>query len=368
MEYAVKLLEEMLRIYSPTGDESRLAGYLEEAMKSLGFQVETDRLGNVLGHIGGGEVEVLLCGHMDTVPGEIPVKRIGYDLYGRGAVDAKGPLAAMIIAAHKAGLEDVRGEAGITVACLVDEEGESKGARELASRGKPPSYAVFGEPSGADGIIIGYKGALKVLLEVSTAPGHSASPWLYPNAVEEAFEIWRLIKRELIGSGSYFNSVTGCITRIKGGEGFGKTPASCTVEMDLRIPPGTPWNRIRAAVEEKALSYAEGKENLRVRVDGEDGVDGFLASRDSPLVSAFSIAIRKVTGRQPTLVKKTGTSDLNLLAQAWEIPMIAYGPGDSKLDHTLEEHVDIREYLASIEVLREALKWLMRIHKRDKMR
>ncbi|MBS7645650.1 MAG: M20/M25/M40 family metallo-hydrolase [Candidatus Bathyarchaeia archaeon] len=361
MEYAVKLLEDMLRIYSPTGYESRLGGYLEEAMKNLGFHVETDRVGNVIGRIGEGDVEILLCGHMDTVPGEIPVKRIGYNLYGRGVVDAKGALAAMIMAAYKAGSKDIGGKARITVACLVDEEGESRGARELAASDKPPSYLVYGEPSGVDGIIIGYKGALKVSLEVSTAPGHSASPWLYPNAVEEAFEIWRILKREVMGSGSYFDSVTGCLTRIEGGEGFSRTPAKCVMEMDFRVPPGIPWRRVRASIEEKALSYAEGKENLRVRVWDGDGVDAFTASKDSPLVSAFSIAVRKATGKRPILLKKTGTSDLNILAQVWRIPMIAYGPGDSRLDHTPDEHLDVKEYLSSIEVLREALRWLIGI-------
>ncbi|MEM2122314.1 MAG: M20/M25/M40 family metallo-hydrolase [Candidatus Bathyarchaeia archaeon] len=368
MEYAVKLLEDMLRIYSPTGYESKLAGYLEEAMGNLGFHVETDRVGNVIGHTGEGDAGILLCGHMDTVPGEISVKRMGDRLYGRGAVDAKGALAAMIMAAYKAGLEDAGGRAGVKVACLVDEEGESRGARELAVASKPPSYLVYGEPSGVDGIIIGYKGALKASLEVSTAPGHSASPWLYPNAVEEAFEIWSILKREVMGSGSYFDSVTGCLTRIEGGEGFSKTPARCVMEMDFRVPPGIPWRRVLATVEEKALSYAEGKGNLRVRVWDGGGVDAFLTSRDSPLISAFSIAIRRVTGRQPILLKKTGTSDLNILSHVWRIPMVAYGPGDSRLDHTLDEHLDVKEYLSSIDVLREALRWLIGIHRRGKPR
>ncbi|MGC8961604.1 MAG: M20/M25/M40 family metallo-hydrolase, partial [Candidatus Bathyarchaeia archaeon] len=157
----------------------------------------------------------------------------------------------------------------------------------------------------------------------------------------------------------------GCLTKIEGGEGSSRTPARCVMELDFRVPPGIPWNRVRASIEEKALGYAEGRGNLRVRVWDGGGVDAFLSSRDSPLVSAFSIAIRKVTGRQPILLKKTGTSDLNILAQAWRIPMIAYGPGDSRLDHTLDEHLDVREYLSSIEVLGEALRWLLRIHKRD---
>lgn len=366
MEYAVKLLEDMLKIYSPTGYESKLAGYLEEAMKNLGFNVKRDEWGNVLGDIGkSGDLKVLLCGHMDTVPGEIPVRRVGSSIYGRGAVDAKGPLAAMIMAAYKAGLEKVNAE--VTVACLVDEEGESRGAKGLAATMKPPDYAVFGEPSGTDGIAIGYKGSLKVLMEISTRSGHSASPWLYPNAIEEAFELWKTIKHEILEEkeDSHFYSVTGCLTRIEGGERFSTIPSKCRMELDFRIPPRLKWDAVYSAIEKTALAYAKEKKYLKIHVEGKGGVNAFLTSKDSPLVSAFSIAIRKIRGRQPILIKKTGTADLNILVQDWRIPMVAYGPGDSKLDHTANEHLDIREYLSSIEVLKEAVEWLTKIHKRS---
>lgn len=365
MEYAVKLLEDMLKIYSPTGYEARLAEYLEETMRSLGFNVRMDEWGNLLGRLGRKkDIRILLCGHMDTVPGEIPVRRVGSSLYGRGAVDAKGPLAAMVMAAYKAGLEDA--DAEIIVACLVDEEGESRGAKGLAATMEPPDYAIFGEPSGVDGIVIGYKGSLKVLMEVSTKPGHSASPWLYPNAIEEAFETWKTLKHNILEEKghSYFHSITGCLTRIEGGEGFGTIPSKCKMEMDFRIPPGLKWDTIYSAIREKTLAYSEGKRDLNVQIEGRGGVNAFLTSKDSPLVSALSIPIRKITGKQPILIKKTGTSDLNILAQDWRIPMVAYGPGDSRLDHTANEHLNVEEYLSSIEVLKEAVKWLTRINKR----
>ena len=90
-----------------------------------------------------------------------------------------------------------------------------------------------------------------------------------------------------------------------------------------------------------------------LRVDDE--TDAFLGSTNSNALSAFRWAIRKVQKGQVALLKKTGTSDVNLFAQTQQIPMFAYGPGDSRLDHTETEHVRISEYLASTEVYAYAL-------------
>ncbi|MEM3041907.1 MAG: M20/M25/M40 family metallo-hydrolase, partial [Nitrososphaerota archaeon] len=97
---SVELLRKMLETYSPSGKEKELRVLLEEELQKLGFErVRTDRAGNVYGEVGVGSPTVLLCGHMDTVPGWIPVKVEDNKVYGRGAVDAKSSLAAMISAA-----------------------------------------------------------------------------------------------------------------------------------------------------------------------------------------------------------------------------------------------------------------------------
>ena len=100
-DYAVDLLTRMVKIYSPSGSEGEISKFLAAEMEKLGFRVHRDEVGNVIGEIGEGSPVVLLCGHMDTVEGEIPVRVEDGQLYGRGSVDAKGPLAAMIVAASK---------------------------------------------------------------------------------------------------------------------------------------------------------------------------------------------------------------------------------------------------------------------------
>src|SRR5512143_1762633 len=96
---AVRLLTNLLGIYSPSGKEGDIANFLVEEMKKLGFQVGIDAIGNVIGVVGEGEPTIFLCGHMDTVAGHLPLRIEEGKIYARGAVDAKGPLAAMVMGA-----------------------------------------------------------------------------------------------------------------------------------------------------------------------------------------------------------------------------------------------------------------------------
>ena len=122
----------MVETYSPTGGEEPLASLLAEEMKGLGFKVERDTVGNVIGSFEGGRPKVLLCGHMDTVPPELPVKLENGFLYGRGSVDAKAPLASMICAAAQ--LIEEGYEGGLVVAGVVDEEGRNIGIDHIIKR------------------------------------------------------------------------------------------------------------------------------------------------------------------------------------------------------------------------------------------
>ncbi|MER3401536.1 MAG: acetyl-lysine deacetylase, partial [Thermoflexus sp.] len=95
---AIALLEDLVRIPSPSGAEGPAAAFLRDWMARHGFAAWIDEAGNAIGVLGEGPRTLLLLGHLDTVPGEIPVRIADGRLYGRGAVDAKGPLAAAAVA------------------------------------------------------------------------------------------------------------------------------------------------------------------------------------------------------------------------------------------------------------------------------
>ena len=355
-DYAVSLLTQMLKIYSPSGKEEEISNLLAEEMESLGFRVRKDDVGNVIGEIGQGKPVVLLCGHMDTVEGYIPVRVENNKLYGRGAVDAKAPLAAMIVAASTFVKESFPGK--ILVVGVVDEEGAGTGIKHFINNGIQPDYAIFGEPSGIGKIVFGYKGIVNFKITCETPSGHSAAPWLFDNAIEKAMEIWRQIRKLHLREEklkSRFYSITSCLTKINGGNASSMIPSKCDIYIQLRIPPQFTPEQIFNEVERKVERYQATNPKVSVKVKLEDVTSAFEADRRSVLVRALAWAIRKTTLNYASFSRKTGTGDMNILGNALKIPVVTYGPGDSRLDHTPNEHIDLQEYLVSIQVYRKAL-------------
>ena len=117
--------------------------------------------------------EVVLLGHMDTVPGKIPVRIEDGILYGRGSVDAKGPLATFVMAAAQANLP--LGTRLVVVGAVEEECATSKGARHIATQYKP-DMCIIGEPSGWDAVTLGYKGRLLIHYRLDQAMSHTAGP------------------------------------------------------------------------------------------------------------------------------------------------------------------------------------------------
>jgi LysW-gamma-L-lysine carboxypeptidase len=97
-EQAVRFLTNLLGIYSPSGKEGDIANFLAQEMEKMGYEVGIDAIGNVIGVVGEGTPVIFLCGHMDTVAGHIPLRIEEEKIFARGAVDAKGPLAAVAAA------------------------------------------------------------------------------------------------------------------------------------------------------------------------------------------------------------------------------------------------------------------------------
>ena len=148
-----KLLTELVSIPSVSGNETEAAEALAAFFEGHDREVWIDDIGNVRAP---GDDTVLLTSHIDTVPGDIPVEikdgGEGPELWGRGSVDATGPLAAMAIAAV---------ETGASFVGVVGEESTSRGAWHLIENREAPDAVINGEPSGWDGITLGYRGLLE---------------------------------------------------------------------------------------------------------------------------------------------------------------------------------------------------------------
>lgn len=333
------LLRRMVEIPSLSGHEGPLAAYLAAAMARIGFRSSIDAVGNVVGEIGSGRPVILLLGHLDTVPGDIEVRQEGARLFGRGAVDAKGPLATLICAAAQA-----HRPAGTTVVvgAVEEETPRSRGAHHLLD-GRPPDAVVVGEPSGWADVVVGYKGRVGLIYEVSRPQAHSAVP--EEKATEAAIAFWVDLRDYLarLGGGSgLFYRPAAALCRFDG------TTDQARLEITCRIPPGFDLDALRAF-----LGGAERDGTLRF----DECTPAVLIDRTAPTVRALVGSIRRQGGR-PTLKVKTGTSDMNIVWPRWRVPMAAYGPGDSTLDHTPNEHIDLHEYLRAVGVLADALRAL----------
>ncbi|MEF8774438.1 MAG: [LysW]-lysine hydrolase [Halobacteriales archaeon] len=330
-------LREMVSIPSPTGEERAAAEHLAVWLREHGREVFLDEVSNVRAP---GDDAVLMTSHVDTVPGEIEVREADGELWGRGSVDATGPLCAMAVAAV---------ETGVSFVGVVGEETDSRGARHLVADRDPPAALVNGEPSGWDAVTLGYRGFLAGTARAETASTHSSRP--EPNAIQQLLAWWQDVEATFepgdSGDGdesdavdaSAFESVTAKPVAVDGG--LADDGHAVTAEMDVRfrLPPGTTAGDVRERVADE-----------RVTVDWDEPIPPTVQSPRTDLERAFRVAIREADG-DPGLLRKTGTSDMNVFAQAWDRPMVTYGPGDSALDHAPDERLDLAGYDRAVEVL-----------------
>ncbi len=332
--------------YSPSGQERGAVEWLVARMTALGFDdAFVDEAGNAVGVMGKGTRQVVLLGHIDTVPGEISVRVEDGVLYGRGSVDAKGPLASFVDAVAKVGVKD--GWQFVVIGA-IEEERNSEGARFVATQYKP-DFAIIGEPNQWDRMALGYKGSAWANVTVKRGQAHTANG--EETAAEAAVEVWLKIK-------AYVDSFNADKPKV-----FDKLLLTLR-GMDSDSNDFEQWARLKVGV------------RLPVEVSPEDwyaklnevaagavvepvgfAIPAWGCEKNTQLVRSFLSGIRS-QGGEPRFVYKTGTADLNIVAPVWKCPAVVYGPGDSALDHTPNEHINLDDYQKAVSVLSAALEKL----------
>src|SRR5260221_12506020 len=245
------LLSGLLKAYSPSHEERKASEYLAGWVQCAGYdRAFVDEAGNAVGILGEGPQEIVVLGHIDTVPGYINVEVRDGKLYGRGSVDAKGPLATFTAAAAQAGRQP--GWRIIVVGAVEEEAASSKGARHAATQ-YHPALCVIGEPSQWDRITLGYKGRLLLDYRCTRTMSHTAS--LDRSAPEQAIDFWNAISAEIktinVGRDKAFDQVMPSIRKIKSSDdGFCET-AEMTLgfRLPLDVPPEVLQARLMAHAE-----------------------------------------------------------------------------------------------------------------------
>ena len=351
-ETKIKLLMEALSIYSPTGAEHYFAEFLRELLIMNGFDAKIDDVGNVIAVRGEGGPVLWLHAHMDTVPGFIDVKREGDKIIGRGASDDKGPLMAMTIAFMESDLP--RGTLVLTA--VVHEEGDSLGTANLINGNHVPrpSGIIVGEPTGINRVVTKYRGSAKIEVVIRTRGGHASNPDLASNAILIAMDVYSKL-RNYLRVGVNYEDFLATPTIMNCGEAENTIPSNCRLVIDVRIPPGKSCNDVRSVV--AALSNEFNNAHVGIKWCTEP----VEVPVNNPTVRAVSRAIIKVLGERPVLARKWGTSDMNELVKLTR-NLVAYGPGEGVISHSLEEYILIEDYLRAIEIYKQAIREFMNIY------
>ncbi|MCL7418558.1 MAG: [LysW]-lysine hydrolase, partial [Halalkalicoccus sp.] len=321
------LLVDLVSTPSPSGEEREAADLLIDFFESHDREAWLDEVGNVRAPA---DDRVLLTSHIDTVPGEIPVRTEDGTLWGRGSVDATGPLCAMACAAVVAGVSFVG---------VVGEETDSRGAWHLIEDRERPETLINGEPSGWDGVTLGYRGMLAGTYVATSESGHTSRP--EPNAIQHAIGWWSRVEERFAPSedeewGPVFERVTTKPVEIEGGTDEDGLSVSATLDGQFRVPPSMTTEEVREITEGRLRTDTDAAGT----VNWGKPIPPVMESPRTDLARAFRVAIRD-EGGDPRLLRKTGTSDMNVYASGWDCPMVTYGPGDSDLDHAPDERLDL---------------------------
>jgi succinyl-diaminopimelate desuccinylase len=263
---------------------------------------------------------VVFHGHLDVVPGrqeQFEPRIDGDKLFGRGAYDMKGGLAAMMCA-----LKDVERQERVRVrlVCVPDEESEELDERAtdgVVKRGLGGNFAITGEPTNLH-IGVEAKGVLAMRVEVHGRAAHSSTPWLGDNAVLKAIDVFRAIEtlpfsRE---SSEMFDRPSINLGRIMGGDALNKVPDECTMAVDIRYLPGQDPAEILAQIES---------------IPEIDVTRTFIwppvsVARSDPYVRALREAVARSIRGEAMSVGRDGASDAASFLGAG-IPAVEFGPG-----------------------------------------
>jgi len=330
------------------------AGFVEGWLEARGIEVATVEVRGLpvlMAEVGPeGAPTVVLHGHLDVVPGrpgQFEARVEGERLYGRGAYDMKGALAAMLAtAAALRDTERVRVRLGIVGDEESEEEAE-RGSDALVDGGFVGDFAITGEPTDLQ-IGVEAKGVLALRLEVSGVSAHGATPWLGDNAVLKAHDVFRSIESLPFArhSSELFDRPSINLGRILGGDALNKVPDRCAIDVDIRYLPDQDPETVLAQV--RGLPDVEAKQLL--------SRPPAVVDRGSPFVRGLREAVEAHHEGEPMSVGRDGASDAVSFLRVG-VPAVEFGPlGEGH--HGPAEWVSIPSLVAYRQALEQFLRAL----------
>jgi acetylornithine deacetylase len=318
------LTRQLIDIPSLSENEGEVGRFLASLLGGLGYRVELqeviDGRSNVFARSADAPARVVLSTHMDTVPPHIASSEDDDYIYGRGACDAKGIIAAQIVAAEKL---RAAGAEGFGLLFTIEEELGSLGAR--AANTHPAAaecrYLINGEPTD-NKLAVGSKGSLRVRLKTEGRAAHSAYPERGHSAIETMLDVLADVRAHAWPSDEFFGKTTCNIGTIAGGTRTNVIPAAAQAELHFRL-----------VTDSKVV-----KEMLERAVAGRAEIEH--------MSSAEPVRMHAVEGFEQQVVRFT--TDIPYLSN-WGKPLLL-GPGSIFDAHTAHERVSKRELEEAVEL------------------
>jgi len=371
---AVSFLQDLIRTPSPSGMEGEAAQAVADRARAVGFDaVRVDGLHDVMAAIrgAGGGRSLLLNGHLDHVPvGDMvdPYSgRVmdgahfgveGEVVYGRGASDMKGAVAAMVMAG--AVLRELGVDLGgdLMVAAVAQEE--TGGAGTVATMEEERflgDVVVVGEATGME-IALGHRGSMKMSVVVRGRSCHASAPERGVNALYKAADLIARIRSELVPAlpdHPVFGGTTLTVTRIGvKPDALNVVPEECEFHIDCRNTPNFPAEALRAALEEVIAAMRREDPELDALVvptpiiRGVRGFNGFYTDPEEHRVAhEVRGAVAEALGREPRMTVWRFATDGKFYS--WlGLPVLGFGPGEERFTHTHQDHVRVADYLDAV--------------------
>jgi N-acetyl-ornithine/N-acetyl-lysine deacetylase len=340
---STELLYELVKIPSISTREREISIFVENKLEDLGMEI-TRSGNNLIGKLGQGRPTLMLCGHLDTVPPFIPPQIKGTRLFGRGAADDKGGLAAVINAvAH---IEQSKLKGTLLTTFVVDEELKSQGAQD-ALRYIDADFGVVCEPTNLK-IVNGHKGRLTFHVETIGKSAHASKPELGKNAIVAMAKLVSIIDKMPLMKHPVLGRETMTVSTITGGDAPNIVPNRCRIAVDYRyVPPHDLFSVLevlRVKLPEAKIEFAEDPKNFSQPF--------FLPNHE--IITSLEDSIR-YNGQNPQVVTMDASTDASRFNEAG-IPTIVFGPGDIAQAHTTDEWIDLPDVEIASAIFGELIK------------
>jgi N-acetyl-ornithine/N-acetyl-lysine deacetylase len=343
---SAELLYELVKIPSASTHEHEISLFLEKELLDLGMEIT--RSGNsLIGKLGRGRPVLMLCGHLDTVPPYFPPRIQGTRLFGRGAADDKGGLAAVIDAIATINPGKLRGT--LLTTFVVDEELKSLGAQDVLPH-IDADFGVVCEPTNLK-IVNGHKGRLIFHIETIGKSAHASKPELGINAIVEMAELVLLIDKIPLEQHPVLGRETITVSGITAGDAPNTVPDRCQIDVDYRyVPPHDATSvleMLKASLPEATIVFAEDPKNYSRPF--------YLPSHE---IITFLIESLRRCGQNPQVTTMDASTDASRFNEAG-IPTVVFGPGDIAQAHTSDEWIDLREVEMASMIFKQLIKRIL---------